>query len=69
MSFMKATKLGLAAAALLSSAATIAGAEVLFWSQQGGKVEEAQAIRENVLPGASVEIDFQSPEPDAISAS
>lgn len=50
------------AAVALSAIAPVASADVLFWSQQGGKVEEAQAIRDKVLPGSPVAIDFQSPD-------
>lgn len=39
-------------------AATAAQAEVLFWSTQAKPVEEAQAVREQVLDGAG-EVDYQ----------
>jgi len=52
-------------AAILGATATAASADVLFWSQQGGKVEEAQAIRDSVITGSSVAIDFQSPDEGA----
>ena len=58
MSFF--VKLGSAAsgAALLLSA-SVAQAEVLIWSTQAKPVEEAQAMRENVLAGAGdVDLDF-----------
>lgn len=36
-----------------------ASAEVLFWSTQAKPVEEAQAMREQVLSGAPVSVDYQ----------
>jgi len=39
-----------------------ANAEVLFWSTQAAPVEEAQAMREQVLSGFEGEVDFQPSE-------
>ncbi|MCR9061077.1 MAG: carbohydrate ABC transporter substrate-binding protein, partial [Rhodobacteraceae bacterium] len=39
--------------------ATTAQSEVLFWSTQAKPVEEAQAMREQVLAGHSGEVDYQ----------
>ena len=36
--------------------------DVLFWSTQANPVEEAQAMRENVLSGFEGEVDFQPSE-------
>ena len=46
---------GLAVALVAGSAS----AEVLFWSTQAKPVEEAQAMRETVLAGAPVAVDYQ----------
>lgn len=52
------TKL-MSAAAGLALLTTSAGAEVLFWSTQAKPVEEAQAMREQVLSGFDGDVDYQ----------
>ena len=53
------TKLsGAASGVALLLSASIAQADVLFWSTQAKPVEEAQAMRENVLAGAG-DVDYQ----------
>ena len=47
--------------AILCSAA-IAQADILFWSTQARPVEEAQAMREEVLSGAPEKVDYQPNE-------
>ena len=47
---------GLAASGLTAGHAV--AEEVLFWSTQARPVEEAQGVRDLVLPGAGVEVDF-----------
>ncbi|MEM6665584.1 MAG: carbohydrate ABC transporter substrate-binding protein, partial [Pseudomonadota bacterium] len=42
--------------------ASIASADVLFWSTQARPVEEAQAMRETVLQGAPSTVDYQPNE-------
>ncbi|RED18092.1 ABC transporter substrate-binding protein [Pontivivens insulae] len=54
---IKSTLTGAAIAAALLS--TSAAAEVLFWSTQAKPVEEAQAMREQVLSGFAGEVDYQ----------
>lgn len=49
------------ASALIASAA-IAQADVLFWSTQARPVEEAQAMREEVLSGHQESVDYQPNE-------
>jgi len=56
---MKIKKLtGAVSALALLIGVTAANAEVLFWSTQAKPVEEAQAMREQVLPGAGA-VDYQ----------
>ena len=43
----------------LSLTAVAAQADVLFWSTQAKPVEEAQAMRDQVLSGADMAIDYQ----------
>ena len=53
------TKLsGAASGIAILLGATVAQADVLFWSTQAKPVEEAQAMRENVLAGAG-DVDYQ----------
>jgi len=53
------TKLsGAASGVALLLSASVAQAEVLFWSTQAKPVEEAQAMRDNVLAGAG-DVDYQ----------
>ncbi|MEM6566556.1 MAG: ABC transporter substrate-binding protein [Pseudomonadota bacterium] len=47
------------AGALLIASASTSYADVLFWSTQAKPVEEAQAMREQVLNGAGQEVDYQ----------
>jgi len=49
---------GAVSALALILPAGVASAEVLFWSTQAKPVEEAQAMREQVLAGAG-EVDYQ----------
>ena len=49
---------GAVSALALILPASVASAEVLFWSTQAKPVEEAQAMREQVLAGAG-EVDYQ----------
>lgn len=51
--------LGAASAAALSCAAVAAQAETLFWSTQAKPVEEAQAMREQVLSAFDGGVDYQ----------
>ncbi|RMH46939.1 MAG: carbohydrate ABC transporter substrate-binding protein [Alphaproteobacteria bacterium] len=51
--------LALAAAATLGAGAGAAQAQVLFWSTQAKPVEEAQAMREQVLKGFPGGVDYQ----------
>lgn len=44
------------------SAVSTSNAEVLFWSTQANPIEEAQAMREQVLSGFEPGVDFQSSE-------
>jgi multiple sugar transport system substrate-binding protein len=57
-SFTKTTAATLAAT-LLVVAPGAATADLLFWSTQAKPVEEAQAVRENVLSGFDSQVDFQ----------
>ena len=60
---MKKTALGaaLAVGTAFTSIQT-ASAEVLFWSTQANPIEEAQAMRDQVLSGFEGEVDFQPSE-------
>ncbi len=55
---LKKSILKLTAAAVVTATAGAASAEVLFWSTQAKPVEEAQAMREQVLAGAGA-VDYQ----------
>lgn len=55
----KIFKAVLLAGSVLAITASAASAEVLFWSTQAKPVEEAQAMRDNVLADAGVEVDYQ----------
>ncbi|MCY4336976.1 MAG: extracellular solute-binding protein [Litoreibacter sp.] len=44
------------------TAPAVVAEDVLFWSRQGGQVEEVQKIRDSVLPNDAVEIEFISPD-------
>ena len=50
---------GAAAAAAIALTGTAAQADVLFWSTQAKPVEEAQAMREQVLSGSDQTVDYQ----------
>lgn len=50
------------AAATIALTGTAAQADVLFWSTQARPVEEAQAMRDNVLAGAGQTVDYQPNE-------
>ena len=50
--------LGAASGIAIACTAVAAQAEVLFWSTQAKPVEEAQAMREQVLSGAG-DVDYQ----------
>jgi len=52
----------LATAVTLSASLPAAAQDVLFWSTQANPVEEAQMMRDNVLPGFEGEVDFQPSE-------
>ena len=52
-------KAALLAGSVLAITASAASAEVLFWSTQAKPVEEAQAMRDNVLADAGIEVDYQ----------
>ena len=54
--FLKTSAL---AATVLTIASTVASANVLFWSTQAKPVEEAQAMRDQVLAGAGQKVDYQ----------
>lgn len=58
MMSLKKSILKLTAAAVVTATAGAASAEVLFWSTQAKPVEEAQAMREQVLAGAGA-VDYQ----------
>lgn len=61
---MRKTFAALAGAALLMGAAvTTAEAQVLFWSNQAAPVEEAQAMRDQVLKNFPGGVDFQPQDP------
>lgn len=55
----KVFKAVLLAGSVLAITASAASAEVLFWSTQAKPVEEAQAMRDNVLADAGIEVDYQ----------
>lgn len=55
----KILKAALLAGSVFAVSATTASAEVLFWSTQAKPVEEAQAMRDNVLADAGIEVDYQ----------
>lgn len=54
--------LGASSLIALTLSAGLAQAEVLFWSTQARPVEEAQAMRDNVLSGFSGGVDYQPNE-------
>ncbi len=56
---IKAKMAGVASGAALLVAASVAQADVLFWSTQAKPVEEAQSMRENVLAGHGDAVDYQ----------
>ncbi len=56
---LKVKLTGAVSAIALSLTAVAAQADVLFWSTQAKPVEEAQAMRDQVLAGADVTIDYQ----------
>lgn len=62
MSLKSNLKRTVLAGLIAATALPVMAEDVLFWSRQGGKVEEIQAIRESVLPGSPATIDFQSPD-------
>ncbi|MEM8541403.1 MAG: ABC transporter substrate-binding protein [Pseudomonadota bacterium] len=55
----KVLKAVLLAGSVFAVSASAANAEVLFWSTQAKPVEEAQAMRDNVLADAGIEVDYQ----------
>lgn len=55
----KMLKAVLLAGSVFAITATSASADVLFWSTQAKPVEEAQAMRDNVLAGAGMDVDYQ----------
>lgn len=62
MTFLRKTMAAVAVASVTSviGAGTASAEGVLFWSTQAKPVEEAQAMREQVLAGFEGEVDFQS---------
>ena len=54
---LKVKLTGAVSAIALSLTAVVAQADVLFWSTQAKPVEEAQAMRDQVLAGANMAID------------
>lgn len=62
MTMKRKTLVAAIATGLSLLTAGAASADVLFWSTQARPVEEAQAMRENVLSGFSGEVDFQPNE-------
>lgn len=58
-SFVKQAGVALVAASLSVVANTANAEDLLFWSKQGKPVEEAQAMRDKVLPGFGSAVDFQ----------
>ena len=59
---IKTTLAGAVSGLALACTMTAAQADVLFWSTQARPVEEAQAMREDVLSGFDGEVDFQPNE-------
>lgn len=55
--------IALASATSVMGVGTAAAEGVLFWSNQAKPVEEAQAMRQNVLSGFEGEVEFQSSDP------
>jgi len=53
---LKVKLTGAVSAIALSLTAVVAHADVLFWSTQAKPVEEAQAMRDQVLAGANMAI-------------
>lgn len=62
MSLLKTTTKRLIAGLMLSAAASVASAEVVFWSTQARPAEEAQAMRDQVFAGSEEPVDFQPVE-------
>ena len=56
---LKVKLTGAVSAIALNITAVVAQADVLFWSTQAKPVEEAQAMRDQVLAGANMAIDYQ----------
>ncbi|MEZ5669362.1 MAG: ABC transporter substrate-binding protein [Alphaproteobacteria bacterium] len=56
---VKVRAAGVASSLAILASATIAHAEVLFWSTQAKPVEEAQAMRDQVLAGFGQAVDYQ----------
>ena len=56
---LKVKLTGAVSAIALSLSAVAAQADVLFWSTQAKPVEEAQAMRDQVLSGADIAVDYQ----------
>ena len=56
---LKVKLTGAVSAIALSLTAVVAQADVLFWSTQAKPVEEAQAMRDQVLAVANMAIDYQ----------
>ena len=55
--------IALASATSVMGVGTASAEGVLFWSNQAKPVEEAQAMRQNVLSGFEGEVDYQSSDP------
>ncbi|MGI9400371.1 MAG: ABC transporter substrate-binding protein [Rhizobiaceae bacterium] len=56
LNMLKTTALALS----ILASASVAKADVLFWSTQAKPVEETQAMRDQVLAGAGQEVDYQA---------
>jgi multiple sugar transport system substrate-binding protein len=59
MKLKRTTMVSLCVAAISLTSSNISQAETLFWSTQAKPVEEAQAMRDNVLANAGQKVDFQ----------
>ncbi|MEP3274878.1 MAG: ABC transporter substrate-binding protein [Stappiaceae bacterium] len=59
MSKLSIVSKGVLTALMVGASVAVASADVLFWSTQARPVEEAQAVRDNVLNDAGQAVDFQ----------
>ncbi len=59
MNKFSTTTKGILAALMVSASAAVASADVLFWSTQARPVEEAQAVRDDVLKDAGQPVNFE----------